>query len=217
MEISEPIAPGTHRLSGYILKLMSARIPVMLVGPAGTGKSRVVRDVAEHLYGPGKYGETPMTAGATPSWLIGREGFATGNGNLPEIPEDPTMADLLRALHALRQTTSYKISHLLKIYTGGGVFLFDEIDASDPNMSLVANNLLALQPGETFFNPVNGEEYVRHEDFRPVAAGNTFGLGASAAYTGRERLDLATIDRFRMGRVYWPLDEDLARSLILGK
>ena len=50
-----------------------------------------------------------------------------------------------------------------------------------------------------------------------MAAGNTFGTGASREYTGREKLDFATIDRFRMGRVWFDLDEDLARRMILGK
>lgn len=173
-----------HKLTGYVAKLAEARIPILLVGAAGTGKSRLLRKLAtEILELP--YGETPMTAGATPSWLLGRH---TING--------------------------YQVSHFLEIYSNGGVFNFEEIDASDPNMLIVVNNALALQPGEEFFNPVNGETYTRHPDFIPAATANTFGLGANAQYTGRERLDFATIDRFRMGRVVLSLDEKLVDTIV---
>jgi hypothetical protein len=109
---------------------------------------------------------------------------------------------------------SYQISEMLTLFTNGGVFLYDEIDAADSNMILVVNDLLALRPGETFHNPVNGQQYVKSPDFIPIAGANTLGLGASREFTGRERLDGATLDRFRMGRVTLDLDRDLLRSII---
>lgn len=181
--LSEPVADGKHSMSGYIVKLLQARIPVMLIGPAGSGKSTAIRHAAEHL--GMAYGETPLTAGATPSWLLGRNTLE-----------------------------GYKLSHFLECYSAGGVFNFEEIDAADPNMLIVVNNALAIPPGEDFFNPVNGESYTRHENFMPAATANTFGLGANSMYTGRERLDFATVDRFRMGRVLVNLDEELTRSLM---
>ena len=47
-----------------------------------------------------------------------------------------------------------------------------------------------------------------------MSTSNTFGMGSDTKYTGREKLDLATIDRFRMGRVLVSLDENLAKSLM---
>lgn len=169
-----------HELLGYALRLAKSRIPVMLVGPAGSGKSEIASQCAEILGVP--YGETPMTAGATPSWLLGSwtmQGFTTRS--------------------------------FLEIYSGGGVFNFEEMDASDPNMLLVANNALASR---RLFNPVNGEVYERHPDFIPFATANTFGMGASREFTARERLDAATIDRWRMGRIFVPIDENLARKIL---
>jgi cobaltochelatase CobS len=101
----------------------------------------------------------------------------------------------------------------LEIYSGGGIFNFEELDAADANMVIVLNNALA---NDRLYNPVNGEVYEKSENFIPFATANTFGLGANRSYTGRERLDAATIDRFRMGRVLLELDENLAESLILG-
>ena len=183
------VESGSHELSGYVRKLYAARIPVMLIGPAGSGKSYCAHESAGLIQTESHpdglpYGETPMTPGATRGDLLGRhtlEGFIT--------------------------------SQFVEIYSGGGVFNFEEIDASDPSMLIVVNNALA---SKTLFNSANGESYQRHPDFIPVGTANTFGLGANAQYTGREKLDLATIDRFRMGRVLMGLDEDLARRQILG-
>jgi hypothetical protein len=179
---------GSHSLTGYVQKLYAARIPVMLIGPAGTGKSFCAHESAGTIQTESHpdglpYGETPMTPGASRGDLLGRhtlDGFIT--------------------------------SQFVEIYSGGGVFNFEEIDASDPSMLIVVNNALASQ---TLFNSANGESYAKHSDFIAVATANTFGLGADAKYTGREKLDLATIDRFRMGRVLMTLDEELARNQIL--
>jgi len=205
-----------HAVTGYVVKLAEARIPIMLVGPSGTGKSGLMRKIASEILEV-QFGDCPMSAGATPSWLLGRMTFPDGSEAKIEVPEAADMEDLTRllveAVSNLSDTTSYKISHFLKCFTEGGVFVFEEIDAADPNMLLVVNNALALRPGETFFNPINGKEYVKSPDFIPAASGNTYGLGADRNYTGRERLDFATIDRFRMGRVFVDLDEELAETL----
>ena len=45
------------------------------------------------------------------------------------------------------------------------------------------------------------EEVQAHPDFRVIAAGNTFGLGANYEYVGRNQLDMASLDRFAVVRV----------------
>jgi cobaltochelatase CobS len=54
----------------------------------------------------------------------------------------------------------------------------------------------------------------RSENFVPVSTANTFGLGANREYTARERLDAATIDRWRMGRIFIPLDNSVEESIL---
>lgn len=181
-------------MAGYVLKLATARIPVMLIGPAGTGKSHLAQQVASMIRTESHpdglpYGETPMTPGATRGDLLGR------------MTASPDKSD------------RFVLSRFVEIYSGGGVFNFEEIDASDPGMLIVVNNALA---SGRLFNSVNGEVYTRHPDFVPMATANTFGMGADAKYTGREKLDLATIDRFRMGRVILNLDEALAERMMFG-
>lgn len=79
------------------------------------------------------------------------------------------------------------------IYRNGGVFLADEMDGADANMLLSINTSLA---NGHLYNPIVGENIPRHPDFVFVGAANTLGRGGSGIYTGRSRLDAATLNRF---------------------
>lgn len=89
----------------------------------------------------------------------------------------------------------------------GGVYLFDEVDASNPN-AMVAMNA-ALENGKCVFG--NGECVEIHADFYVIAAANTYGGGATHEYVGRNKLDAATVDRFIM--LEWDYDEALERAV----
>lgn len=75
----------------------------------------------------------------------------------------------------------------------GGVFLFDEVDASDPDAMTAFN--AALANGWCDFPD---GMVTKHKDFYAIAAGNTYGRGADRQYVGRNQLDAATLDRFQM-------------------
>ena len=79
-----------------------------------------------------------------------------------------------------------------KAFTNGGVFMLDEVDASDPNALIVLNAALA---NGYFDFPVVGRKMM-HENFRCIAAGNTKGTGATLQYSSRFIIDEATRDRF---------------------
>ena len=93
----------------------------------------------------------------------------------------------------------YMETDLYRAYTGGGVFLFDEIDASSAQ-ALLAFNAIAANDLAAF--PCGTVK--RHPDFVIIAAANTFGAGADAQYVGRSQLDAATLDRFS----FVPMDYD---------
>jgi hypothetical protein len=186
MEEREIEPDGKHELFGYVLTLAEERIPIWLCGPAGTGKSFIAQQIADYL--EVSYGETPMTPGATRGDLLGR---------LTASPDRP-----------------FILSRFAEIYSGGGVFNFEEIDASDPSMLIVLNNALA---GSHLYNSANGEMYEKHGNFIPVSTANTWGLGANRDYTARERLDAATIDRWRMGRVFVGIDENVEREILFNR
>jgi hypothetical protein len=171
-----------HDLFGYALILAEQRIPIMLVGQFGTGKSFLARQLSDYLAVP--YGETPMTPGATRGDLLGRH---TVSGFIP--------------------------AEFVRLYEGGGIFNFEEIDASDPSMLIVLNNALAQ---DHLYNSVDGKEYKKSDNFIAVSTANTFGLGATREYVARERLDAATIDRWRMGRIVVPIDEKVEEAILGG-
>lgn len=88
----------------------------------------------------------------------------------------------------------------------GGVFLWDEIDASNP-AALVAFNA-ALSNGHYAFPD---GMVARHPDFLAIGAANTYGRGADQEYVGRTKLDAATRRRFAV--VTMDYDEKLEAAM----
>jgi hypothetical protein len=97
---------------------------------------------------------------------------------------------------------------LWKAFKEGGVFLADEADAANDNVWLSMNTMLANGHAH---NPICGETVSRHPNFMFVAAANTNGKGGTGAYTGRTRLDGATLNRFSLAEVDY--DKDLEAEL----
>lgn len=97
-----------------------------------------------------------------------------------------------------------------KLYRTGGVFLADEMDAADANLLLSINTALA---NGSLFNPINGETYAKHADFVFVGAANTVGKGGDRVYTGRQRLDGSTLNRFACCLLAVDYDSDVERAL----
>jgi MoxR-like ATPase len=85
----------------------------------------------------------------------------------------------------------YHETQFYKAFTSGGIFMLDEIDASTPEVLVILNAAIANRYFDFPTGRVNA-----HEDFRIVAAGNTYGTGADIEYTGRYQLDAASLDRF---------------------
>ena len=103
----------------------------------------------------------------------------------------------------------YVPTQFYNAFTKGGLFFFDEVDASSPE-ALVTINTATSQRYMTF--PGQNAPVRAHSNFVVICAGNTFGTGSTAEYTGRNRLDAATLDRFMI--IDWPYDEELERASI---
>lgn len=101
----------------------------------------------------------------------------------------------------------YRETAFRRAYERGGVFIVDEMDAGNANVLIVLNAALA---GTSCAFP--DKMVKRHKDFIPIAAANTFGMGANRQYVGRNQLDAATLDRFVP--FDWPVDEILEGSLV---
>lgn len=95
-----------------------------------------------------------------------------------------------------------------QMYREGGVFLLDELDAADANMLLAINTALA---NGVMYNPISGKGFNRHANFVCVATANTACLGGDVIYTGRNRLDGASLTRFIKIEVDY--DRELERTL----
>ena len=102
----------------------------------------------------------------------------------------------------------YQETEFYRAFSGGGVFMLDEVDASDPSALITINAALA----NGFYAFPCGLVY-QHKDFRCVAAGNTVGLGANEAYCGRTKIDEATRDRFSFIKIDY---DSRVESLLAG-
>lgn len=181
--------PSGHVRPEFQDILVSAQcgLNILLVGPAGCGKTHLAHQVAEALGRP--FAAISCTAGMSESALQGW--MLPGDGGAFE----------------------YVPSDFVTMYEQGGVFLFDEVDAADPNTLLFINQ--ALANGSFFLPQRKGKTKVeRHADFVCIAAANTFGTGSNMVYAGRERLDESTLDRFRAGTVLLDYDTKFERSAV---
>lgn len=149
----------THEEFETVLNFVMMNEPVMLIGPAGTGKNVICKQVAKIL-GFDFY----FSNAVTQEYKI--TGFIDANG-------------------------VYQETEFYKAFKNGGVFMLDEIDASIPEVLVILNAAIANR----YFDFPNGK-IEAHENFRVIAAGNTYGLGASYQYVGRNQLDAASLDRF---------------------
>lgn len=103
----------------------------------------------------------------------------------------------------------YHTTPFRQAFEHGGVYLFDECDASDNSALLPLN--AALANGSCSF-PDSATPIKRHADFRCIAAANTFGQGATAEFIGRARLDAAFLSRFAV-KLHWTYDDKLEQDI----
>ena len=164
-----------HEKFDKLRTCVEAGVIPMLVGPAGTGKSTAVEQVARAM--------------GLPFYTMNRiqnsfdlTGYNDANGK-------------------------YVSTQFYDAYVNGGIFFFDEIDASSPEALVTINTALA----QGYMAFPNGLVKM-HPDFKVVAAGNTYGKGANRQYCGRNSLDSATLDRFMI--IEWDYDRKLEAKII---
>jgi len=171
-----------------IVQLGSQRIPIMLVGPAGCGKTFIAEKLAESLDLP--FYDQSCSEGVSESTFTGWLLPVDGKGSFTYVP-----------------------APFITCYENGGVFLLDEVDASDANLMTFLNKAIA---NSSFMLPQRYKKPLvkKHKDFVVIAAANTFGHGADAQYVGRNALDAATLDRYRVGMVNMDYSDAVESALI---
>ena len=109
----------------------------------------------------------------------------------------------------LTATGEYMPTDFYRAFKDGGVFLFDEMDASHPNALVSFNQALDIQVGMEAPFPCGMVR--KHKNFKAIASANTVGHGASRQYIGRNKLDGATLDRF--AEIDMRYDEKIERAI----
>lgn len=182
------IEERVHPVFDRVTKLVAQGLNVLLVGPAGCGKSHLCEQIARAF--KADYGAIHGTAGASKSaltgWLLPSDG-----GKFEYVP-----------------------ARFVELYEKGkSLFCFDELDAFDPNMLLVVNGATAnghLHIAHRREMPSTK----RGPNVRLMATANTYGTGANPMYSGRAALDGATLDRWVMVPVDYDkdLESDIGRA-----
>ena len=156
-----------HEKLPQVLSALLRGDNVLLVGGAGSGKTTMAQSLADML---GQSFEQP-------DYTFGMSG---------------AMFQAYEVRGYMDATGNYVESSFVKCFRDGGLFLFDEIDGSNPQ-ALVALN--ASMENDVADFPCGVVK--KHPNFRLIACANTYGRGADREYVGRNQLDGATIDRFK--------------------
>ncbi len=187
-EVIAKVEGYTHSAIHECLDRVNAGLKnILLVGPAGSGKTQLAADLAKAL--SYQFTSVSCTAGM-PEWhIVGRA-----------TPNLATGANV------------YAKSDFVDRYENGGIALLDELDAADPNTLLVMNS--SLSNGHLSLPARSeGPRAARHETFIFVGAANTYGQGASRQYVGRNQLDASTLSRFACSIIEVDYDRKLEESL----
>jgi MoxR-like ATPase len=172
----------------HVLDLATMRRNILLVGPAGCGKTHLAKLIADSL--------------KLQFYKVG------GSGGLSELHLLGRLKHNLTGGQDKFVTTSF-----LTAYEEGGVCLIDELDAADQNVLLALNPALDDTGKCPVPNRTDDPIAEKHKDFVCIATANTVGRGANRVYAGRNQLDEATLDRFRIGFVEMDYDAAIERAI----
>lgn len=149
---------------------------IMLFGQVGTGKTTICSQVAD---------------------VLGLEFYPYS------LCQQTTKSDLVGFIDA---GGVYRTSALREAYQNGGLVLLDEMDAANPNVLSIVNNMLS---NKQYYFPDGLVS--KHQDFKCICAMNSNGRGGGMLYTKSNRLDASTLDRFIV--INLDIDEALEQYL----
>lgn len=166
----------------HVLEVKVGNLPKVKLDTAHRALPEILRAVAakDHPYLVGPAGSGKTTAAKQVAQIM-KVAFYAENRVTSEF----------KLLGFINAQGKYVRTQFRDAYEKGGVFLFDEVDASDPDAMVALNS--AIENGVC---PFPDKLVEMHKDFICIAAGNTFGRGADRAYVGRNQLDASTLDRF---------------------
>ena len=101
----------------------------------------------------------------------------------------------------------FRTTEFVEWFTKGGLLYWDEADASVPQAMIAANGALENK----FIAIPSMGTVTMHESCKLIVTANTIGTGPNQQYTGRLKLDAATLDRFV--RIEMDYDKSLERKV----
>lgn len=167
-----------HSAFPTLLRMIGAGMHVYLPGPPGTGKSHMAEQVANTL--GWKFGAISLGPTTPESRLWGG---MDANGHFHE----PLLIQCLRYAQDNPEQ--------------GAIFCLDEMDNGHSGIIATLNSLMA----NGWVTAPNGDIIRVGSNFSFIACANTYGTGPTAEFSGRNKLDAATLDRFQ----YVPVPTDL--------
>ena len=167
-----------------LVRLVKAGLHVFLPGEPGTGKSHAGEQVATML----GWAFASLSLGpTTPESRLW--GGMDANGKFFE----PPFVRLAR----------YAMDNPDK----GAVFCLDEMDNGHAGILATLNSAMA----NGWFTAPNGDVITFGKNYVILGAANTFGTGPTAEFSGRNKLDAATLNRFRY--LPWGTDEGMETAI----
>lgn len=167
-----------------LVRLVKAGLHVFLPGEPGTGKSHAGEQVATIL----DWAFASLSLGpTTPESRLW--GGMDANGKFFE----PPFVRLAR----------YAMDNPDK----GAVFCLDEMDNGHAGILATLNSAMA----NGWFTAPNGDVITFGKNYVILGAANTFGTGPTAEFSGRNKLDAATLNRFRY--LPWGTDEGMETAI----
>lgn len=174
-----------------VVKRLKTLHKAFLVGPAGTGKSTLAMKACEKIFN--------IEGGI--QGVVNSDKFAQIS-----FSPDTVSADMIgfTDVHGVFHETD-----IVRVFRDGGVILFDEMDDADASLLVKLNTMLAngVLPTPNGMVTQNPNTYI-------VGTANTYGKGGNAMYVGRNRLDAATLDRWKLATVSVNYDEKLERKIM---
>lgn len=182
----------THPAFTDVFEALHYKNNVCLVGPAGTGKSTLVKQVWDKLADINN-----MDAKDTFQYI----GCSAG---LSE-------AQLLGKMDAHGK---YHMGLAVDRFENGGLNLWDEADAMDGNAGLIRNAMLDGQGYIAVPNRTGEPIAWKNDNYFDASCMNTFGDGQDFTYSGRGQQDSATLDRLGDTTIFIDYDPSLEKALI---